>query len=297
MWQNPSGLKDYTGSRNTLSTSRTTLQVDENFQLNENNSFFMREWLVYEPVYSFNANNNFAYSHAAPKKPHGPVGSILPHSCGHYLNDALNQYAPRDAWWQTKLGPLTVFTGNQTVVWGQSIAFRVGDVINPNDTAWAFGFANLEQSRKPQWMVHPLLYLPEWGPFGSNFLEAVWLPGWAPQWWTCDYDDGRYLREGSKCGRMLTGQPSFSHTPQSRFDVHKSIQFIPSFNAALKPFKIGGPFTEPGGGGLLTVPLAKMFRLCTNLETALVGDIPGVMNWANRSPVSSNCQMLWIGRS
>jgi len=60
-----------------------------------------------------------------------------------------------------KTGPLTTYVGNQIVVWGQSIAFRISDVVNPTDTTWAFGFANLEQSRNAQWMVHPILNLPQ----------------------------------------------------------------------------------------------------------------------------------------
>ena len=62
------------------------------------------------------------------------------------------------------------------MVWGQSLAFRVGDVVNPQDTTWAFGFANLEQSRIPQWMVHPIWNLPEFGPLESNFLEGILIP-------------------------------------------------------------------------------------------------------------------------
>lgn len=46
MWQNPSALRDFTPSRNNLAVSRTLLQVDENYRLNENNTFFMREWFV-----------------------------------------------------------------------------------------------------------------------------------------------------------------------------------------------------------------------------------------------------------
>ncbi len=89
------------------------------------------------------------------------------------MNGYYNNYQVRDAWWETKVGPLTLYTGNQIAVWGQSLAFRVGDVVNPTDTCWAFGFANLEQSRVPQWMVHPILNLPEYGPFQSNFLEGI----------------------------------------------------------------------------------------------------------------------------
>ena len=52
-----------------------------------------------------------------------------------------------------------------------------------SDTCWAFGFANLEQSRVPQWMIHPILNLPEAGPFNSNFAEAIIQPGWQPNYW------------------------------------------------------------------------------------------------------------------
>src|SRR5579863_7384542 len=144
MWQNPSTLKDYTHSRNNLASARSLLQIDNNYRLNEDNTFFMRLWFVYEPPYSFNSANanpnntgHYLYADAAHA------------SFGHFVNGFYNNYQVRDAWWENKTGPLTTFVGNQIVVWGQSLAFRVGDVVNPADTCWAFGFANLEQSREP----------------------------------------------------------------------------------------------------------------------------------------------------
>ncbi|MGD0288979.1 MAG: hypothetical protein ABSC63_04905 [Candidatus Binataceae bacterium] len=59
MWQNPEGLRSFTTSRNSLATSRTWLQVDENLRLNENNNLFMREWFVYEPPYAFEATRSW----------------------------------------------------------------------------------------------------------------------------------------------------------------------------------------------------------------------------------------------
>src|SRR5438552_19084823 len=64
MWQNPTTLKQYTKSRNNLAVSRTLLQIDENYRLNENNTFFAREWFAYEPPYSFDSANNKAYATA-----------------------------------------------------------------------------------------------------------------------------------------------------------------------------------------------------------------------------------------
>src|SRR6266851_9275368 len=68
MWQNPSALRSFTPARNNLAVARTTFQVDENFQLDEHNSFFMREWFTYDPPYSWNSANNKNYSRAASCK-------------------------------------------------------------------------------------------------------------------------------------------------------------------------------------------------------------------------------------
>ncbi|HEX4211388.1 MAG TPA: hypothetical protein VHY56_13410, partial [Candidatus Binataceae bacterium] len=212
MWQDPPALRDYTPSRNNLAVSRTLLQVDENYELGDANNFFAREWFVYEPPYSFNSANNGAWSAASPNKS----------SFGHFMNGYYNNYQVRDAWWENKTGPLTTYIGNQIVVWGQSVAFRVGDVVNPTDTCWAFGFANLEQSRVPQWMLHPILNLPEAGPFSSNFVEALIEPGFSPNYWPEQTNDpyGKYIGEGVKAARVQPCFPAASHGPSARFDVH-----------------------------------------------------------------------------
>ncbi len=98
------------------------------------------------------------------------------------MSDYYNQYNVRDAYWKSVNGPLTLFMGRQIVTWGESLAFRVGDVINPQDFTWNFGFSNLEQSRLPLWMVHPILNLPSWGPLTANFVEGVWTPAWQPMY-------------------------------------------------------------------------------------------------------------------
>ncbi len=247
MWQNPSALRAYTRSRNDLAVARSLLQIDENYRLNENNNFFMREWFVYEPPYAFNSANNpfwsagtrivaptaafsanpFCFA-SADCRTSAPSGT----SFGRYINNFYNDYEVRDAWWENKTGPLELFVGNQIVVWGQSLAFRVGDVINPQDTCWAFGFANLEQSRIPQWMIHPILNFPEFGPFASNFVEVVVQPGFQPRWWPEQNEGGFYQifkGEMTKAGRVAPCQPGASRSPAARFDVQYSTQ--PRFGA------------------------------------------------------------------
>jgi hypothetical protein len=305
MWEDPPSLRSFTRSRNNLAAARTTLQVDENFQLDEHNSFFMREWFTYDPPYEWNIADNPIYSRPPDTiPPHGTGVSVGPHSYGHFTNDALNQYVVRDAWWQNKWGPLTTFVGNQIVIWGQSISFRVGDIVNPNDTAWAFGFANLEQSRKPQWMVHPLLYLPDWGQFTSNFLELVWSPGWDPQWWECNHPDARYHGYLTKCGRQLTGQPSLSASPLMRFEALVPQQYYFGFNGPTVgtvnglngPFDLGasinGQPTGVNNNNLIGSATFKAIRFCLpgpsdegrNL-TILQGAKPTEVNFADQSPL------------
>jgi hypothetical protein len=314
VYQDPPGLSSLTRSRNNLAVARTTLQADENFQLDEHNSFFMREWFTYDPPYYWNSANNPLYSRPPDViPPHLTGASVGPQSYGHYTNDALNQYSVRDAWWETKWGPLTLFTGNQIVVWGQSATFRVGDIVNPSDNAWAFGFANLEQSRKPQWMVHPLFSLPDWGSMTSNFLEVIWMPGWSPQWWSCSYGDGRYNGYSTKCGRMLTGQNSLNASPLMRFESDTPQNVYYPFTMATAGYNINGPFnkgatingqpTGVGGNNILGGPGLKARWFCNpgpnagkgrNL-TAILDAHVGVVNFADPAPLSlrrSSCNMF-----
>jgi hypothetical protein len=254
MWQNPTALKNYTTSRNNLSTSRTWLQADENYQLNQDNSFFMREWFVYEPPYSFNSANGL----------------------GMYGNEFYNQYTVRDAWWQNKFGPLTTYVGNQIVVWGQSLAFRVGDVVNPQDTTWAFGFANLEQSRTPQWMIHPILNLPEFGPTSSNFIEGILIPRYQPMWNSCDYADHRY--DGFcnvNAGSVNNGFPAgVAFDPTGRFGAHFASRYQPPSTALSPGTPILGPYFPAGRAHVLQnqlligSPLANEFYYCLNAGSA-----------------------------
>ena len=162
-------------------------------------------------------------------------------SPGHFYNDIYNNYQVRDVWWENKTGPLTTFVGNQIVVWGQSLAFRIGDVINPQDLMWNFGFANLEQSRNAQWMIHPILNLPEFGPLQSNFLELVIQPGFQPQWWENEFADGRSFGNDTTNGRYATFAPHGN--PSLRFDIHYDNNIDPSMNVSTGPGP-WGPFAS-----------------------------------------------------
>ncbi len=152
-------------SKNSLAVERNWMQLDINEKLDSNNQFFLRWWGVYEPPYDYERHAGFG--------------------------DLYNQYTVRDAWWKHKTGRLTLFLGRQIVTWGESLAFRVGDVVNSQDFEWNFGFANLEQSRLPMYMVHPIVQLPRFGPFGSNFFEGLLIPSWQPIYTNSPLDFGQ----------------------------------------------------------------------------------------------------------
>ena len=125
-------------------------QIDLNESFGEHLQFFARFWGVYEPSYPFE---------------NGARSGL------RNLSDFYNEYDFRDLWLKVKEGPLNVFIGKQIVEWGESLAFRVGDQINPQDVSYAFGFNNLEASHLPIYMLHPILNLPAFSAFSFEFLR------------------------------------------------------------------------------------------------------------------------------
>jgi len=205
IWANSSSLTNFGRAAgehhgaNSFAVERNLLQLDGNYLRDGENSWFLRFWGVYEPPYPWEAHNiagpNLLYDKSQ--------------------SDFYNRYDVRDAYWKHTAGPLTLFLGHQIVTWGESIAFRVGDVINPQDLSWNFGFANLEQSRLPLWAVHPILSLHRFGPLGSNFVEGMWSPAWQPLYTSVSYADGRYAGQYNVAGAVNLLPPS-----GGRFDTY-----------------------------------------------------------------------------
>jgi hypothetical protein len=201
-------------NRNSLAAERNMIQVDVNDDFTENDSMFMRVWGVYEPSYPWEENCAQQYGNLAPGVPFG-ISELGEGPNGHCNSDFYNQYGIRELWFKHRWGPLQFFVGRQIVTWGESLAFRVGDQINPQDLSWAFGFANLEQSRTPVWMLHPILNLPSVGPFSSNFAELVYIPGFDFMYTQVDYANDSFDGMDNIRGRVNITADS----PGGRFGV------------------------------------------------------------------------------
>lgn len=94
-----------------------------------------------------------------------------PPSWGEPIRELWAQWSPSDAH--------SLRVGRQIVNWGESLAFRVADVISPNDSRFNLFFLDPQDSRIPQWMVqgiHQFLGLP-----GSPSFEWIVLPPFDPE--------------------------------------------------------------------------------------------------------------------
>jgi hypothetical protein len=215
IWVDPTAQRQFWSPgvphSNSLATERNWIQIDSNYNIGPN-SFFLRWWGVYEPPYP--NESKIAPSGTATAR----------------VYDFSNQYTVRDAWWKLREGRFTLFTGRQIVIWGESLAFRVGDVINPQDLSFAFGFANLEQSRVPVWMIHPIIELPDVGPFASNDIEGVFVPSLQPLYTNNQYGDNRQYGRQNSMGSTDILPPTDTG---ARFDGRPYPLAFPGQNPAL----------------------------------------------------------------
>lgn len=242
---------------NYLATERTLLQIDTNYDLDSRNHFFLRFWGVYEPQYAFDQSQRSYVAGAVNLRgnregcfPLGIPGQVGGSRCtASSAADFYNRLEFREAWWRLTLGPLRLFTGRQIVTWGESLAFRIADVVNPQDLSWNLGFANLEQSRIPQWMIHPILELPEMGVFQQNFFEAIFIPAWQPcynNWVYSGYPTNQDSGQMEGCDSINRGDVN-----GGRFDIMLQTPYGGPVNTgtanAIFPQSTVGMLTTPPG--------------------------------------------------
>jgi hypothetical protein len=143
--------QDYAGSGNQLAQFRTMLRTYGDYKVNDTVRFWIASQFSYEPQYAVEYN-------AASK------GNGNEYSEFKRVDDILREaYAEWKPW-----AGSTVRAGRQIAIWGEALTSRVGDVIHPDDYRFGFTFANLEDSRIPQYMIRgihdiaPLASSVEW---------------------------------------------------------------------------------------------------------------------------------------
>ena len=138
--------QDFTNSGNQLATARTWLRAYMDWKMSEQFKFYTAVQFVWEPWYKVE-EGNFTSENGGPQQ-HRKSGWKT-YSEFDDINDVIREVYIE--WKPSKKH--TIKFGRQIAIWGESLVDRVGDVIHPNDNRFSFAFANLEDTRIPQYMI------------------------------------------------------------------------------------------------------------------------------------------------
>lgn len=138
--------QEFTNSGNQLATARTWLRGYLDWKMSEQFKFYTAVQFVWEPWYKVEQGNT--QSENGGSQQHTKSGWKT-YSEFDDVNDVIREVYIE--WKPNKKN--TIKFGRQIAIWGESLVDRVGDVIHPNDGRFSFAFANLEDTRIPQYMI------------------------------------------------------------------------------------------------------------------------------------------------
>lgn len=152
-----------------LAVWRSTLQLETDLRLADWAEAHSVVRLAYEPRYQVDVYANDGSQFGRWKLPRGEYSE--PRSASEIF---------RELWLRADLAPgQSLILGRQIVNWGESLAFRVADVINPNDGRFSLFFLDPQETRIPQWMLRGIHDFPTL-PFAPA-VEWVVLPPLDPE--------------------------------------------------------------------------------------------------------------------
>jgi len=143
-----------------LNMFRNTLQVETTLELNDNFSFFAIVRGYYEGMWDLDdsLDSRPEHRHGGPK--------------GAHMKRDLDL---REWYFTIRAQDLTFKIGRQQLIWGESDALRMADIINPLDTSWHYVFEDWENIRVPLRMIN-VLYEPAKLAEYQVRAELVWIP-------------------------------------------------------------------------------------------------------------------------
>jgi hypothetical protein len=204
-------VSEFQRNGNQLATERTWFRGYGDFKFNKQFRLWIATQLAYEPWYKYEQGNPVS-ENGGPQQ-HKRSGWKT-YSEFDDINDVL-----REAYieWKPNLSN-TIKVGRQIAIWGEALTSRVGDVIHPDDTRFAFAFANLEDTRIPQWMLRGIHNLPFLGDTSFEWLAIAPVV------------EGQYYVNRLTTANVIPGQ-RFSIQPEDR---NATLQALPQ-----------GPLTIP----------------------------------------------------
>lgn len=152
-----------------LAVSRTTLQLEADWRLARRSELHAVIRTAWEPRYRVDKY--------AARGSHFGSWKL---SRWEYVDPNSSAEIFREVWLRQDLAAgHSLRVGRQIVNWGESLAFRVADVINPNDSRTSLFFLDPQESRIPQWMLQGLHEFPTLP--GAPAFEWIAVPPWDPQ--------------------------------------------------------------------------------------------------------------------
>ena len=138
--------QEFTNSGNQLATARTWLRAYMDWKMSEQFKFYTAVQFVWEPWYKVEEGNTQS-ENGGPQQ-HRKSGWKT-YSEFDDVNDVIREVYIE--WKPSKKH--TIKFGRQIAIWGEALTNPVGDVIQPTDSRFAFAFANIEDTRIPQYMI------------------------------------------------------------------------------------------------------------------------------------------------
>ncbi len=182
---------DYAPNQDPLATFRNWFRLNLNGAISDNLRLKVETLAIYEPEYD------------------REEGSGVP---ANYYNSFDFRECRLD--WRVANGH-NLRIGKQIVNWGEALAFRVGDVINPVDARFDLGFTNLEDTRMPIWMLRGM---HQFYNIGTS-LDWIFSPYLEPKRYrvsrTLAWNPGKMDASGNNWNGV--GESKFTPYPEWRF--------------------------------------------------------------------------------
>jgi hypothetical protein len=243
--------QDFTQSSNQLATERSwlRLKLDGNI-IPDTLSIRLVGQFIYEPKYDIEKGANIHWNEYSEVD----------------LREAYMTYKP--------VQENTLRIGRQIAAWGESLAFRVGDVINPVDSRFAFTFVNPEDNRIPQWMLRDTQQFPSI----RSSIEFIVNPLWTDDKYRVD---PLYAEAGTQasCASTSGCTPGwrFAPYPDMRTDGINAV--MPYGGTSILPAPLGRsyayyspiPFVLPVGYWPTEIPSVRYETPTDNIENLRYG--------------------------
>ena len=229
--------QEFTNSGNQLATARTWLRAYMDWKMSEQFKFYTAVQFVWEPWYK--VEEGTTQSENGGPQQHRKSGWKT-YSEFDDVNDVIREVYIE--WKPSKKH--TIKFGRQIAIWGESLVDRVGDVIQPNDSRFSFAFANLEDTRIPQYMIRGIHDIDS---LNSSF-EWIVNPL---------VTEGKYTvnRTAEYANQEADGGA------EQRFAIHPEDRFYPGRTVApgTSPWFTPGQFNQGSLSGLVSWPVASSF--------------------------------------